>query len=114
MVSNGTKVWMTPKRLARGPEAARAELARWGQLPMQRGRVIGDVRAMRDEALRSASEGRGSATIAAAPRKLAIRPLDVAVAVGALAGGFFLGRWVGRKLRTKSTYVRGLDALGNR
>ena len=26
-----TKKWLTPARIARGPEAARAELARWGQ-----------------------------------------------------------------------------------
>jgi len=102
---------MTPKRIARGPAAADAELRRWAKTAFRPVRIYGDTRRMREDALRSAHEGRGSAMIASEPRGIKVSPLEVAVALGALAGGFFLGRWWVRRKKVATTYVQGLDAL---
>jgi hypothetical protein len=101
---------MTPKRIARGPEAARAELARWGQLPLQRGRVYGDVRAMRDEALRSRETGKGSTTISSHAWYPSMS--DVAVSAVAIVGGFFLGRWWMRRHKAQQVRQKQEQVLG--
>lgn len=112
-----TKVWMTPKRIERGPEAADEELRRWAKSAFRPVKIYGNPRAMREDALASRSAGVGSKLIAREPRKVEVGDLYLAIAgLLALGGGFLVGRWWARRRRVEaaagSSYVRGVDALG--
>jgi hypothetical protein len=132
-----TKTWLTPKRLARGPEAANAEMRRWASNEKWRrelshvmkqtfrpAQVYGSAADMRRDALASRSRGVGSTMLATDAHR--VGPLHVAVAVGALGLGFVIGRWWMQRRRAAqaaqtqirgdeedlcSDYERGLDAL---
>lgn len=122
-----TKTWMTPKRIARGPEAANAELERWRKVRIEHQRALpkvsdsfDSVAAMRADEAASRRRGIGSRVVAAPTKGVDL--VDVALAAGALAGAYLFwrvirstqAREVVSGLLARSAYERGLDALAAR
>jgi hypothetical protein len=133
-----TKTWLTPKRLARGPEAANAEMRRWASNEKWRrelshamkrtfrpAQVYGSAADMRRDALTSRGRGVGSVVLARDAHR--VGPLHVVAGVAAIGAGFLVGRWWAHRLKSQamprtmvngdvddsapSMYSRGLDAL---
>lgn len=131
-----TKSWLTPKRLARGPEAANEELRRWSKERRRRklvaemrgtfrpAQIYGDAAAMRRDALASRAERVGSTVMARDADSLGA--VDLLVGVSAIAVGVLIGRWWVRRSRAPhppvavrgaagdSAYARGALALAAR
>jgi hypothetical protein len=116
-----TKTWMTAKRIARGPEAANAELERWRRVREKReahkphvAPTFSSTETMRRDAVASKAAHVGS-RVAAAPVG-SVDLIDVALVAVALAGVYGFWRII-RSTRddvAESTYGRGLDALAAR
>lgn len=125
-----TKTWLTPKRIARGPEAANEELRRWARAKRQRelGRTVSDALKpalvyrstadMRHDEEASRRRHVGSVVMSREPRGIGLG--HVAIGAAAIGAGFLVGRWWARRRRAAqttvagcdtSTYERGLDAL---
>ncbi len=96
MASGETKIWLTAKRLARGPEKADEEIRRWAKTAFRPAKLYGDVRALRTDAIASRSAHMGSRHIAREPRPL-VTWGELAALAGVTVGAFFLGRYLGRR-----------------
>lgn len=115
-----TKTWMTAKRLARGPEAANAELERWRRVRAEReasaprrASTFANEGAMRRDAAASRAAHIGS-RVAAAPER-GIDLLDVALVGVMLAGAYAFWRVVSRDrvgAAADNPYYVGAIALG--
>lgn len=122
-----TKTWLTPKRLARGPEAANEELRRWAKARAAREqrptapRTYHTTADMRRDESASRSRRVGSVVLARDTRG-GLGLIHVAVGVAAVGAGFLVGRWWARRRKVarattihgdtaSSSYARGLDAL---
>jgi hypothetical protein len=120
-----TKTWMTPARIARGPEAANEELRRWQRArpPAIKHRVSFDsVAQMRADKRAAQFIGAGSR---ATPVEKRIDLIDVGLIAAALTGGYLFWRSFKNSARVEgatvfngdvddsapSMYSRGLDAL---
>ncbi len=130
-----TKTWLTPNRIARGPEAANDELHRWSREKRRRDlhremrgvfrpvQVYGDAAAMRRDALASRRDKVGSALMARDADNLGFGFVDIAIGLAAVGGGFLVGRWFARRRKAAqqpvqkvsgSAYVLGAAVLGSR
>lgn len=122
-----TKTWMTPKRIARGPAAANAELNRWRTVRLEHQRTLphvstrfDSVAAMRTDEAASRRRGIGSRVVAEPVKGIDL--LDIALTAGALAGAYLFWRVIKSTqtrdvvngLPQRSTYELGLDALATR
>jgi hypothetical protein len=96
MASGETKTWLTPKRIARGPEKADEEIRRWAKGAFRPAKIYGSVSAMRADALASRAAGVGSRRIARVPKPV-VTPLELAALAGISVGAFFVGRWIGKR-----------------
>lgn len=130
-----TKTWLTPARLARGPEAANNELKRWAREKRRRElereirsvfrpvKIYGDAAAMHRDALTSRGAGVGSALMAKDAKS--IGAVELLIGAAALGGGIVFGLWLGKKIKTRlakrraeavtgfdDSYVLGTDVLG--
>lgn len=106
MASVETKVWLTPKRIARGPDKADDEIRRWAKSAFRPAKLYGNVSAMRADALASRAAGVGSRRIAREPEPF-VTPLELAALAGISIGAFFVGRWIGKRRRTQAPAIHG-------
>lgn len=119
-----TKQWLTPKRIARGPEKADEELRRWAMHAFRPGRMRGSV-----NVIRAAELARRAQVAAGAPYMAARDPgvrfarvagkvaLSAGVAAAAVGIGYFAGRWWKRRQvgghvsSSPNPYLLGVDVL---
>lgn len=107
MASGETKLWLTSKRIARGPEKADEEIRRWAKSAFRPAKLYGNVTAMRNDAIASRSSRVGSALIAKEPRPV-VTGGELAALAAITAGAFFVGRWLGRHRVHQAPAVHGI------
>lgn len=125
MSSGPTKHWLTPKRLERGPEAAKEELRRWHQrfkeAGFKEGRWVGKSGAA-FRRLRTAELARpvdvpdredvGAAFVEKLPAyRPVIKPVELLAAVGAIGGAVAIGYWWRRKRQEAAFHKKTRAAL---